>query len=75
MSSNALVFLCGAAFGAAVMYFADPQGGRRRRAVARDKAYSLANQAERYAEKKARHLGNVARGMAHEARSAVGVQS
>jgi hypothetical protein len=75
MSSNACSFLCGAALGAAVMYFLDPQGGRRRRALVRDKTFSWANQAEEYAEKKAQHLGNRASGMAHEARKAVGMQS
>ena len=75
MSSNACSFLAGAAIGAGLMYLLDPQGGRRRRALVRDKAYSLANDAQEYAEKKARHLGNVAHGMMHEARSAVGARS
>jgi hyperosmotically inducible periplasmic protein len=74
MTSNTCAFLCGAAFGAAMMYFLDPKGGRRRRALVRDKSYSLAHQAEEYAEKKARHYSNVAHGMAHEARKAVGMQ-
>jgi hypothetical protein len=73
--SNTCSFLCGAALGAAVMYFLDPQGGRRRRALVRDKATSWAGQAEEYAEKTARHLGNRATGVTHEARKAVGMQS
>jgi hypothetical protein len=73
MSSNACAFLCGAALGAAVMYFLDPQGGRRRRALARDKAYSLALDAGDYARKTAVDLGNRAKGLAHEARRAAGV--
>jgi hypothetical protein len=73
MTSNACSFLCGAALGAAVMYFLDPQGGRRRRAQIQDKAASLANQAEEYAEKTTRHLSNRATGLAHEARKLVGV--
>jgi hypothetical protein len=72
MSSNLCSFLCGAAFGAAVMYFMDPQGGRRRRDLVRDKAVSYANQAEEYVEQTARDLGNRATGLAHEARKLVG---
>jgi len=56
------------------MYLLDPQGGRRRRALIRDKAYGWANDAQEYAGKTARHLGNVAHGMVHEARSAVGAR-
>ena len=73
MRSNMCSFLCGAALGAAVMYFLDPQGGRRRRAVVRDKAVSYANQVGDYADKTARDLGNRATGLTHEARKAVGV--
>ena len=72
MASNVCSFLCGAALGAAVMYFLDPQGGRRRRAVVRDKAVSYANQTGEYADKTARDLGNRATGLAHEARRMVG---
>jgi hypothetical protein len=68
MASNVCSFLWGAALGAAVMYFLDPQGGRRRRSLVRDKAVSYANQAGEYAEKTARDLGNRATGLAHEAR-------
>ena len=72
MASNVCSFLCGAALGAAVMYFLDPQGGRRRRALVRDKAVSYANQAGEYADKTARDIGNRATGLAHEARRMVG---
>jgi gas vesicle protein len=72
MSSNTCAFLTGLFVGAAAMYLFDPQGGRRRRALVRDKALSWANDAEEFAEKKARHLSNEARGLAHEARSLVG---
>ena len=75
MSSNACAFLCGAALGAAVMYFLDPQGGRRRRALIRDRGYSLANQAEELAGKKARHLSNRAQGLVHEAGKALGARA
>jgi len=74
MSSHACAFLAGAAIGAGLMYLLDPQGGRRRRALIRDKAYGWANDAQEYAGKTARHLGNVAHGMVHEARSAVGAR-
>jgi hypothetical protein len=72
MGSNVCTFLCGAALGAAVMYFLDPQGGGRRRALVRDQAVSYAGQAQDYAEKTARDLGNRATGLAHEARKLVG---
>ena len=72
MSNQTCAFLTGLCVGAALMYFFDPQGGRRRRAVTRDKGLSWARDAEEYAEKKARHLRNEARGLAHEARSLVG---
>jgi gas vesicle protein len=72
MSSQTCAFLTGLCVGAAAMYFFDPQGGRRRRALVRDKAVSWANDAQDYAEKKARHLSNRAQGLAHEARSLVG---
>jgi hypothetical protein len=75
MSSSTCAFLAGAAIGAGLMYLLDPQGGRRRRALIRDKAYGWANDAQDYAGKKARHLGNVAHGMMHEARSAVGART
>jgi hypothetical protein len=71
MTSNVCSFLCGAAFGAAAMYFLDPQGGRRRRALVRDKAVSYANQAGDYAETTARTLGNQATGPVHKARRRV----
>jgi len=72
MTSNVCSFMCGTALGAAVMYFLDPQGGRRRRALVRDKAVSYANQAEDYVGKTARDLENRATGLAHEARRMVG---
>jgi hypothetical protein len=53
------------------MYFTDPQGGRRRRAIARDKAVSWGHDAADYADKTARHLRNQAYGTAVETRKAV----
>lgn len=64
--------LGGIGLGAAVMYVLDPEGGRRRRALARDKAVSLANKTTRVVEAKSRDLANRAKGIAAEARSKMG---
>lgn len=69
--SNAMSWACGFACGAVVVYFLDPVRGKARRALARDKAYSLANQAQDYAGKKSRDLSNRATGLMHETRKAV----
>jgi hypothetical protein len=69
--SNLFCFLTGVACGAVAMYFADPQGGRRRRAIARDKAASWTRDAADFADKEARHLRNRTYGTAIEARKAV----
>lgn len=69
--NNRMSWLCGFAAGAAAVYFLDPVRGKARRALVRDKAYSLANQAEELAEKKARHLSNRATGLMYETRKAV----
>jgi hypothetical protein len=63
------MLLVGMALGAGLMYVFDPQAGRRRQALMRDKASSWANDARELAEKKARHLGNQARGVMAETRS------
>jgi gas vesicle protein len=70
--NNMMSWLCGFAAGAAAVYFLDPVRGKARRAMLRDKANSWADQAEKFAEKKARHLGNQAQGLMHETRKAVG---
>jgi hypothetical protein len=67
--SNTFCFFLGMACGAGVMYFADPQGGRRRRAVTRDKALSLMHHTADDFDKTARHLRNRAVGAAIEMRS------
>jgi gas vesicle protein len=69
--NNMMSWVCGFAAGAATVYFLDPIRGKARRALVRDKASSWANQAEVYAEKKARHLSNQAQGLMHETRKAV----
>jgi hypothetical protein len=71
MNRDMCLILVGAALGAGLMYVFDPQAGRRRQALIRDKAYSLADDAQEYAGKKARHLANQAQGVAAEARSMV----
>jgi YtxH-like protein len=75
MSGTTCAFLTGLALGVGLMYLLDPQAGRRRRALVRDKAHSWANDAEDYAEKTARHLRNKAQGVVHEARSAVAAKA
>jgi hypothetical protein len=67
-----IALLSGLGIGAAVMYVLDPQGGRRRRAVARDKAVSLANKTSQVVGARSRDLGNRAKGAAAEVRSALG---
>jgi hypothetical protein len=59
------------ALGALMMYGFDPSQGRRRRALARDKISSTARRTGQALEKKARHVGNVARGLYHESATAV----
>ena len=71
MSRDVSMLLIGMALGAGLMYVLDPEGGRRRRDRMRDKASSWADDAQELAAKKARHLGNRARGVISEARSMV----
>ena len=60
-------FLAGAAF----MYIFDPESGKRRRAIVRDKAAAKAKEAVEGAKSTARDLGNRAQGVAAEARGTV----
>ncbi|HSU83046.1 MAG TPA: hypothetical protein VLR69_11550 [Thermoanaerobaculia bacterium] len=53
----------GAGVGAGLMYLLDPQGGRGRRAVARDKSVSVLKQGGKAAAKTSRHLGNKTKGL------------
>ena len=57
------------ALGAGLMFLLDPNQGRRRRALIRDKAYSAGRSAAGYAERTGRDLSNRASGLAHEAGS------
>jgi len=52
--------------GAGLMYILDPERGRRRRAVARDKVTSAFNRTGRAISKKSRDLSNRAYGLAAE---------
>jgi len=55
--------------GAAAMYYFDPQLGRRRRALLRDKMLARKRNIERYAWKNARRASDRVRGVAAEARA------
>ncbi len=69
MNRDVCMLLVGMAMGAGLMFVFDPQAGRRRRALMRDKTYSWANDARDLAEQKARHLANQAQGVMAESRS------
>jgi hypothetical protein len=64
-----LSFLAGAAIGAGLMFLLDPDRGRRRRALARDRILSAGRHAGEDVGAKARHLRNRARGLVAGARS------
>jgi uncharacterized membrane protein len=59
--------LGGIAAGAAAMYVLDPNAGKRRRAIARDRVRSVASDAGRVLRQAARDVGNRAAGLAAEA--------
>ncbi|HTG35834.1 MAG TPA: BON domain-containing protein [Thermoanaerobaculia bacterium] len=59
----------GAGLGAGLMYLLDPQGGRGRRAVARDKSVSALKNGGKAAAKTSRHLGNKTKGLVAQAGS------
>lgn len=56
------------ALGALAMYLLDPQQGHRRRALVKDKLYSVSLKSRKRAEAKSRDLANRAKGVACEAR-------
>ena len=66
--NKTLAVLGGIGAGAAVMYFLDPDRGARRRALVRDKAVGLKNDASYAIAGKAKDLRNRAQGLAHEAK-------
>lgn len=57
--------------GALAMYFFDPENGRRRRALARDKAVHYNKEAREYADATYKDLRNRAQGVAAETRGFV----
>lgn len=59
----------GAGLGAGLMYLLDPESGRRRRAVAKDKTVSALKHGGTALGKKSRHLGNKSKGLLLEATS------
>ena len=64
-----IALLSGIGVGAALMYVLDPERGRRRRALARDKAVSFAGKTGDMVAKRSRDIANRAKGVAAEARS------
>jgi hypothetical protein len=71
--NTTLAVLGGLGAGAAAMYFLDPDRGTRRRALVRDKAVGLTNDAKQAITGKAKDLRNRASGLAHEAKGLVGI--
>jgi hypothetical protein len=67
---KAAALLSGIGIGAGLMYLLDPERGRLRRAIARDKAVSLANKTGDAVARTSRDIGNRAKGVAAEVRSA-----
>ena len=65
---QAVRFVLGLGVGAALAYFLDPDRGRRRRALARDRAGALARRGVRRAEKTTRYLRGVGQGLAWRVR-------
>lgn len=61
--------LGGLGLGAALMYVLDPERGKRRRALVRDKAVRVANRTGERLEARSRDLKNRVRGVAAEAKS------
>lgn len=57
----------GAGLGAGLMYLLDPQGGRHRRTLARDKTVSALKTGGNAALEKGKHLGNKTKGLVHKA--------
>ena len=65
-----LAGLAGFGLGALAMFLLDPDSGRRRRTVARDKAVGAVNDVTEAASSKARDLQNRAKGLAQYAAGA-----
>ena len=59
------------AAGAAAMYYLDPDGGRRRRTMVRDRGVAMGHDAQRVAQAKARRMVGHTRGALARARAAL----
>lgn len=66
---SALAVLGGAGAGAALMYFLDPTGGRRRRALLHNQTERVRSEGREFARKARKDAANRAQGLAYEARS------
>ncbi len=64
-----LSLFAGIAYGAGMMYLLDPDAGRRRRALVRDKIVRVRHEAQWWAEQQARNLMNNLRGNIAEFRA------
>ncbi len=69
------LLLVGIGIGAGLMYLLDPERGRKRRALLRDKAVALSNDASDAIGKTSRDLGNRAQGVVAETSKALGVNA
>lgn len=67
--------IAAAGSGAALAYLADPQQGRRRRHVARDRTLALVRRGKRRAVRRADYAAGVLAGAAHEAAGAIAGRS
>jgi gas vesicle protein len=65
-------FLLGVAVGALAVFMMDPQQGRRRRALVRDKLVHSGHLSRDYIESKSRDLANRAQGVVAKLRSTAG---
>ena len=72
LNNPVMIFVAGLATGAALMYFLDPERGRRRRALMMDQAVGLTNDARRAINATTDDLSNRAYGLYAETRRAVG---
>lgn len=70
-----LTVLSGIGIGAALMFLLDPKGGNRRRALIKDKAVSLTNDAQKMIDQKSKDLSNRAKGLMHEAKAKLGAEN
>ncbi|MGI8997363.1 MAG: MBL fold metallo-hydrolase, partial [Pyrinomonadaceae bacterium] len=70
--STGLLLIGGIGLGAALMYLFDPERGRRRRALVRDKVIGATNQAGQLLGQTSRDLQNRTRGVVAEAGSVLG---